>query len=44
LGINAKIENFLGFEDLNPEEKREVEVLRKEIKSGKYVSLDKIFG
>jgi len=44
LKIDAKIDNFLGFEELDREEKEEVEVLRKEVKSGKHVTFDAVFG
>ena len=34
LEINAKIDNFLGYEELSEEEQREVEEIRKEISRG----------
>ena len=42
--LNAKIDNFLGFEDLEDEEEREVEKLRKEVESGEYVRFEEVFG
>jgi hypothetical protein len=44
LKINAKIDNFLGFEELNEKERKEVEALRKDVKSGEYVGFDEVFG
>ena len=39
LQLNAKIDNFLGYEDLTSEE--ELKQIRREVKSGEYVPLDK---
>ena len=44
LEINAKIDNFLGFEELTEEERGEVEVLRKQVGSGEHVGFDDVFG
>ena len=44
LEVNAKIDNFLGFEELEKAEHKEVEELRKEVKSGKYTRFDVVFG
>jgi len=44
LEVNAKIDNFLGFEELDTLENKEVEELRKEVQSGKYSSFDEVFG
>jgi len=41
LQLNAKIDNFLGYEDLTPREKEDLKKIRAEVKSGEYVSLDK---
>ena len=41
--INAKIDNFLGFEELDKEEKKEIKALRKEIDSEGYVSFENVF-
>jgi hypothetical protein len=41
LQLNAKIDNFLGYEDLTPEEKEDLKKIRAEVKSGDYVPLDK---
>ncbi len=43
LELNAKIDNFLGFEEISSEEREEIEALRKEVKDGKYVPFDKVF-
>ena len=42
--LNAKIDNFLGFEELDKDEQNEVEALRKEIEAGDYLQFDEIFG
>ena len=42
LAVNAKIDNFLGFEELEEAEHEEVEELRKEVKSGKYSHFDEL--
>ena len=41
--INAKIDNFLGFEELDEKERREADSLRKEIEAGEYVNFDEAF-
>ena len=41
--LNSKIDNFLGFEELSPEEIEEIMALRKEVKEGKYVSFEEVF-
>lgn len=43
LEINSKMDNFLGFEELNPDEKDEVTKIREEIKSGEYMSFKEAF-
>ncbi len=43
LEISAKIDNFLGYEELSEEEYREVEEIRKEISRGEYVRFDEVF-
>tara|TARA_Y100000031_G_C8110577_1_gene333295 strand:- start:601 stop:786 length:186 start_codon:yes stop_codon:yes gene_type:complete len=42
--INSKLDNFIGFEDLEPEEEKEVEEIRKGIESEEFVSSDEVFG
>ncbi len=42
--INSKLDNFIGFEDLEPEEEKEVEEIRKGIASEEFVSSDEVFG
>jgi len=41
--IGAKIDNFLGFEELSEEEKEEVQKLREEVNKGEYVSYKEVF-
>ena len=41
LQLNAKIDNFLGYEDLTLKEKEDLKKIRAEVKSGDYVPLDK---
>ena len=41
--INAKIENFMGYEELSKEEEKEVEEILNEIKEGKYVRFEELF-
>lgn len=43
LKIDAKIDNFLGFEELDKKERKEIAAIRKEIKSGKYLSFEEVF-
>jgi len=40
--IGAKIDNFLGFEELSEEEKEEVQKLREEVNKGEYVSYKEV--
>ena len=42
--LNMKIDNFLGYEELTEEERKEIEEIRREIKRGDYVKFDEIFG
>jgi hypothetical protein len=44
LEIRSKIDNFLGFEELSQEERKEVEIIKKEIESGEYSTFDEVFG
>ena len=41
--INSKIDNFLGIEGLSEEERKEVELIEKEIESGEYFAFDEVF-
>ena len=41
LQLNAKIDNFLGYEDLTSDEQEELKKIRREVKNGEYVSLDR---
>ncbi len=42
--INSKIDNFLGFEELSPKEKKEIEIIKKEVEMGEYLEFDDVFG
>jgi hypothetical protein len=42
LQLKAKIDNFLGYEDLTSDEQEVVKKIRREVKSGEYVPLDKV--
>ena len=44
LEIRSKIDNFLGVEELSQEERKEVEIIKKEIESGDYSTFDEVFG
>ncbi len=41
--INAKIDNFLGFETLSKEEKEEINRIRSEVASGEFDSIETVF-
>ncbi len=43
LEINAKIDNFLGFEDISEKEKLEIKTLRSQIVSDGELSFDDVF-
>jgi hypothetical protein len=40
---DTMLKNFLGFEELNDEEREEIRVLREEIKNGEYVPFGDVF-
>jgi hypothetical protein len=40
--INAKIDNFIGYEELTEKERRELRKIREEVKRGEYVSFDEV--
>ncbi len=42
--LNTKIDNFLGYEELTDEEKKEIKEIREEIKKGEYVKFEELFG
>ena len=44
LEINSKIDNFLGFEKLSEEERKEIELIEREVESGEYLTFDEVFG
>ncbi|MHC1583476.1 MAG: hypothetical protein ACXQTM_02430 [Methanosarcinales archaeon] len=44
LEIKAKMDNFMGFDELEEDERREVELLRREVERGDYVEFDEVFG
>lgn len=41
--IEAKIDNFLGFEELTDEEREEIAKLREAIKKGEFIILEGLF-
>lgn len=41
--INSKIENFMGYEELNEEEDREVKRILDDVKKGNYVRFEELF-
>ena len=41
--IESKLDNFLGFEELNPEEKEEFSKIKKEMSEGQFSSYDDVF-
>ncbi len=41
--INSKIENFMGYEELNEEEDREVRRILDDVKKGNYVRFEELF-
>lgn len=43
LEINAKLDHFLGFEELDENERKEIESIRKEVKSEGHVSFEDVF-
>jgi hypothetical protein len=43
LQLNAKIDNFLGYEELTSDEKEELKKIRREVRSGEYIPMDKAF-
>ena len=43
LEINTKIDNFLGFEDLGEEERREIDYVRQSVKRGESVPFLDVF-
>jgi len=42
--LNMKLDNFLGYEELTDEEKKELEVIRRDVKKGGYVGFGGLFG
>jgi hypothetical protein len=40
--INAKIDNFIGYEELTEKERRELRKIREGVKRGEYVSFDEV--
>lgn len=41
LQLNARIDNVLGYEDLTADEKEDLKKIRRDVKSGEYVPLEK---
>ena len=42
--LNAKIDNFLGYEEISDSEKKEINEIRDEVKRGEYVRFEDLFG
>ena len=42
--INNKLDNFIGFEELTEEEKKEIVSIKGEIKKGEFMTMDDVFG
>lgn len=41
--LNAKIDNFLGYEEPSEEERKELQNMREEIKRGEFVKFEELF-
>ena len=41
--LDSKIDNFLGYEELEDEELKEVKKIKDEIKKGNFVEMDELF-
>lgn len=41
--LNAKIDNFLGYESLGEEEREELRRMREEVKRGEFVRFEELF-
>ena len=44
VGIDTKIDNFLGFEELKESELKEIKEIRNEMQKGDYVTFEEVFG
>jgi hypothetical protein len=44
LVVRSKTNNFLGTEELSGEESKGIKLIREEIESGEYSTLDEVFG
>jgi len=44
IGIDTKIDNFLGFEELKESEIKEIREIRNEMQKGDYATFDEVFG
>jgi len=42
--LSTKIDNFMGYEDLTDNERKEIHKIREEIKRGEYVEFSELFG
>ncbi|MHA1835639.1 MAG: hypothetical protein ACTSYQ_01735 [Candidatus Odinarchaeia archaeon] len=42
--LNSKVTNFLGFEELTEEEKRELKKIRDDMNKGQLASFSQVFG
>jgi len=41
--LNAKIDNFLGYEDLREKEREELKKMREEVRRGEFVRFEELF-
>ncbi|ASJ01878.1 hypothetical protein A3L09_00690 [Thermococcus profundus] len=41
--LNAKIDNFLGYESLSKKEREELKKMREEVKRGEFVRFEELF-
>ncbi|NJE26322.1 hypothetical protein E3E22_06755 [Thermococcus sp. MV5] len=42
--LNSKIDNFMGYEYLSKDEKKELKKMKEEIKKGEFIKFDELFG
>ena len=43
VALNAKIDNFLGYEDLREKEREELKKMREEVRRGEFVRFEELF-
>jgi len=44
LNMNSKLDNFLGFENMDEKERKELKALKKEVEEGNIVTFKDVFG